>query len=223
VLKAEGDHVSFWVVDDDAWPLVLWRDEDENYWHLAGRGGDVPLERKRREDTERKLVVERAKVTRKAVPKSEAGIVATLRGKGSERDRIKAVGLAAKSRTRETLEALVHSVRDTYGVWSEAKEVLAARSAEPDFLPLVHAVLEKEAAQAKPENKGRVDVHDSRCRQILELMQRPQIDMLAHAPLATSVRALARTHPSKGVRDWARIALAAARGRGRSPARRRGS
>ncbi len=204
--KVEGRDLVMWVVDDEAWPFLVSREEDDNYWRLLGRGAVALTGTKK--DAEALISNEQPfTTTKRAKLDDDAAIVAALRGKESLKDRCRAAELAGKRRSPETREALFFALGDKNNdLYYAAKRALRNRSGEPGFAEALAAALAAAAKEVLPSSPSERPFTD-RDRRANRLIDAVESDHLEHAPLAELVRTIARSHANAPLRNWARGVL----------------
>jgi predicted DNA-binding WGR domain protein len=200
--KAEGRDLVMWVVDDEAWPFIVSREEGDNYWRLLGRGAVAIAGTKK--DSEAVISNEQPfTTTKRAKLDDDAAIVAALRGKQSLKDRCRAAELAGKRRSPETREALFFALgAESNDLYYAAQRALRNRSGEPGFAEALATALAAAAREVLPSSPSERPFTD-RDRRANRLIDAVESDHLEHASLAELVRTIARSHANAPLRNWA--------------------
>jgi hypothetical protein len=185
--------------------VILRRDEANNHWHLCGHGDDTAA------DVVDDLVEnEVAFTTTKRVRlDDDASLVQAIRGKGSKKDRERALELAATQPTAAVRNALIAALGDKDQHFRQlARNLLQARAQEPGMAEALHAALTDELQHVAPRPQEillqGITVHEQRAGMLIEAL-RPE--SLAHGPLAEIVRSIARSHPNLPLQTWATACL----------------
>lgn len=200
--KVEGDNIEFWMLDDPHWPVIVSRDEGDNYWHILAQGEDVELAGEH--DVGELIVGETPfRTTKPRAPLDDAGLIAALRGEGSVKERCKAIEIAAMKSSPATRDALfvAHAAKQS-DVSFAAKRALNQRVSEPGYAEALGGLL---AVTEKAVQEG--DTASDAYRSASRAVELVRSEHLAYAPLAECLRTIARSHKNHDLRDWARAVL----------------